>query len=135
MPEMNDLVPSIGSSTQTYSASVRSLPNSSPTMPCVGKVRSDQRAHRVLGGAVGRGDRIEAAAEPLFSTPSEVRKNGRIASPDTVASSVDKGSKINGSHAPFWVVMPREPASRAIERGSSAPRGLMPDHVTGDAAR
>ena len=33
MPVMKDLVPSIGSSTQTYSASVRSLPYSSPTMP------------------------------------------------------------------------------------------------------
>ena len=36
-PAMKDLVPSIGSSTQTYSASSRSLPNSSPTMPCWGK--------------------------------------------------------------------------------------------------
>ncbi len=33
MPAMNDLVPSIGSSTQTYSASLRSLPYSSPMMP------------------------------------------------------------------------------------------------------
>ena len=37
-PAMKDLVPSIGSSTQTYSASSRSLPNSSPTMPCWGKL-------------------------------------------------------------------------------------------------
>ena len=36
MPEMKDLVPSIGSSTQTYSASARSSPNSSPMMPCSG---------------------------------------------------------------------------------------------------
>ncbi len=36
-PPMNALVPSIGSSTQTYSASARSSPNSSPTIPCWGK--------------------------------------------------------------------------------------------------
>ena len=36
---MNDLVPSIGSRTQTHSASGRSLPNSSPMMPCDGKAR------------------------------------------------------------------------------------------------
>ena len=39
MPEMKDLVPSIGSSTQTYSASARSPPYSSPMMPWSGKVR------------------------------------------------------------------------------------------------
>ena len=39
MPEMKDLVPSIGSSTQTYSASGRSRPYSSPMMPWSGKVR------------------------------------------------------------------------------------------------
>ena len=45
MPEMKDLVPSIGSSTQTYSASVRSAPNSSPTMPWCGELLADERAH------------------------------------------------------------------------------------------
>ena len=35
-PEMKDLVPSIGSSTQVYSASGRTRPNSSPQMPCAG---------------------------------------------------------------------------------------------------
>ena len=93
MPEMKDLVPSIGSSTQTYSASVRSAPNSSPMMPCSGKVCADQRAHRGLGGAVGGGDRIEAAGRLLFSTPSAVRKNGRMVSPETVASWSTKAAK------------------------------------------
>ena len=61
MPQMKDLVPSIGSSTQTYSASGRSAPNSSPMMPCSGKVCLIKRAHRRFGGAVGGRDRIEAA--------------------------------------------------------------------------
>jgi hypothetical protein len=32
-------------------------------------------------------------AEPLSSTPSDVRKNGRIASPETVASSSTNAAK------------------------------------------
>ena len=36
-PEMKALVPSMGSSTQTYSASGRSAPYSSPTMPSCGR--------------------------------------------------------------------------------------------------
>ena len=39
MPAMKDLVPSIGSSIQTYSASVRSPGYSSPRMPWSGKLR------------------------------------------------------------------------------------------------
>ena len=93
MPEMNDLVPSIGSSTQTNSALVRSLPYSSPTMPCSGKLRlisarivfSAARSAAVTGS--------KPTAEPLSSTPSEVRKNGRIASPDAVASWSTKAAK------------------------------------------
>ena len=98
MPEMNDLVPSIGSSTQTYSASVRSLPYSSPTMPCSGKLRliSERIAFSAARSAAVTGSK--PTAEPLSSTPSEVRKNGRIASPDDGRELVDEGGKIDGGH-------------------------------------
>src|SRR3954468_8241704 len=93
MPVMKDLVPSIGSSTQTYSAWPRSLPYSSPTIPCSGKLRfirerivfSAARSAAVTGS--------NPAADPLSSTPSEVRKNGRIASPEAVASWSTKAAK------------------------------------------
>src|ERR1700680_567813 len=60
MPQMKDLVPSIGSSTQTYSASGCSLPYSSPMMPCAGGAPP-----RGLGGRVRRRDRVEAADRAL----------------------------------------------------------------------
>ena len=64
MPAMKDLVPSIGSSTQTYSASARSAPNSSPITPWSGKVRRMSDAHGGLRGVVGGGDRVELVACP-----------------------------------------------------------------------
>ena len=93
MTVMNDFVPSIGSSTQTYSAPVFSSPCSSPTIPCPGKLRliivriadSAARSAAVTGS--------KPAAAPLSSTPSAVRKNGRIASPDAVASWSTKAAK------------------------------------------
>ena len=93
MPEMNDLVPSIGSSTQTYSALVRSLPYSSPTMPCSGKLRliSVRIAASAARSAAVTGSK--PTAEPLSSTPREVRKKGRIASPEAVASWSTKAAK------------------------------------------
>src|ERR1044072_2289414 len=93
MPEMKDFVPSIGSSTQTYSASARSLPYSSPTMPCSGKLRliSPRIAFSAARSACVTGSKPTAA--PLSSTPSDVRKNGKIASPEMVASSSTKAAK------------------------------------------
>src|SRR5665811_98909 len=64
MPARKDLVPSIGSSTQTYSASVRSLPYSSPRMPC---------AHGILGEEYGS-ERTDAeyvwVLDPIDGTKS-----------------------------------------------------------------
>ena len=58
-----------------------------------------------FGGAVGGGHRIEAApAGPLSSTPSEVRKNGRMVSPDTVGELVDESREIDGRHVPACAV-------------------------------
>src|SRR5215831_6166209 len=93
MPQINDLVPSIGSSTQTYSASRRSMPNSSPMMPCSGKVRliSARMAASAARSAAVTGSK---PPEPLlFSIPSALRKNGRMVSPEMVASSSTKALK------------------------------------------
>ena len=92
MPEMNDLVPSIGSSTQTYSASVRSAPYSSPRMPWSGKVRL-MRARMACSAA--RSAAVTGSKPPdfLFSTASVVRKNGRMVWPETLASSPTKLAK------------------------------------------
>ena len=93
MPVMKDLVPSIGSSTQTYSASVRSLPNSSPITPCSGKffLISTRIASSAARSAAVTGSKLPAG--PLLSTPRLVRKNGRMVSPDTVASSSTNAAK------------------------------------------
>ena len=56
-PVMKARVPSTGSSTQRKRAPGRSRPNSSPNMPCSGKRCGQHGAHRLLGGAVGDGDR------------------------------------------------------------------------------
>jgi hypothetical protein len=53
---MNDLVPSIGSRTQTNSASARSEPNSSPIYPVMRVASRDQRSQVFFGAAVGGGD-------------------------------------------------------------------------------
>ena len=82
MPAMKDLVPSIGSSTQTYSASGRSLPNSSPITPWAGKVRriSERIAVSAAWSAAVTGSNWSL---PLSVTVSAVRKNGRMVSPET----------------------------------------------------
>ena len=65
MPQMKDLVPSIGSSTQTYSASGIVGAEFLADHAMLGKRPLDQRAHRRFGGAVGGGHRIEAAGAAL----------------------------------------------------------------------
>src|SRR5580704_12621761 len=99
-PQMKDLVPSIGSSTQTYSASGRSAPSSSPTTPCSGKVRLISAR---MAASAARSAAVTGSKPPdrlLFSTLSALRKNGRMVSPETVASSSTKAAKsiavING---------------------------------------
>ena len=84
-PAMKDLVPSIGSSTQTYSASSRSLPNSSPTMPCWGKLALISRRITASAARSASVTGSKSWLVLLLSTLSEVRKNGRMVSPEAVA--------------------------------------------------
>src|SRR5277367_6940013 len=92
-PEMKLFVPSMGSRTQTYSASGRSAPYSSPITPCAGNVceinlriaASAPRSASVTGS--------NAPPRDLSSAPIELRKNGRITSLDTCASRSTKAAK------------------------------------------
>src|ERR1700731_1397369 len=92
---MKDLVPSIGSSTQTNSASARSGPYSSPMMPCSGKraAISWRIAASAARSATVTGDR-----SALSSTAILWRKYGRIPSP--AASARSAASARNASSSP-----------------------------------
>ena len=92
IPAMKDLVPSIGSSTQTYSASGRSEPNSSPTTPCSGNVRLI-RLRMAVSAAWSAAVTGSNWPLPLSVTLSAVRKNGRMVSPETEANSFRKAEK------------------------------------------
>jgi hypothetical protein len=96
---MNERVPSIGSSTQVYSASGLSLPNSSPMIPWAGKWRriSCRMAASPALSASVTGSKAPLFA--LFSKPIVVRKKGRMAFPDTVASSFTKAARSTGRMA------------------------------------
>ena len=92
-PEMKLFVPSIGSSTQTYSASGRSRPYSSPITPWSGKVCA---ISRLIAASAPRSASVTGSKTPprdLSSAPIAVRKNGRITSPDTCASRSTKAAK------------------------------------------
>src|SRR5712691_5691631 len=122
MPEMNDFVPSIGSSTQTYSASARSWPNSSPMMPWSGNVRrmSARIAISAAWSAAVTGSKLPG--RPLSSMLSAVRKNGRIVSPETVARSFTKAEKSIAVIAP--APSPRCPA-RTYRRPAWRATGVL----------
>ena len=64
---MKRLVPSIGSSTQTNSASLRAAPNSSPTMPCSGAAASISRR---MAASAARSISVTGVASGLSSTES-----------------------------------------------------------------
>ena len=51
----------------------------------LGEICLDQPPHHRFRGAIGFGDRIEIVAVLLLSIESEVRKNGRMVSPEEVA--------------------------------------------------
>src|SRR5439155_22840704 len=93
-PLIKDLVPSIGSSTQTYSASSRSRPNSSPMTPCSGNSAaiSSRIACSAARSAIVTGER-----SGLSSTVSGARKCGRIAAPAASASRVARARKRSSS--------------------------------------
>ncbi len=58
-PLIKDFVPSIGSKTQTNSASSRIAAELLAENTVLGKSPFDQRPHRLLGGAVGDGHRAQ----------------------------------------------------------------------------
>jgi len=126
MPEMNDLVPSIGSSTQTNSASACSAPNSSPTMPCSGKF---ERMSARMASSAARSAAVTGSNTPpalLSSMLSDVRKKGRIASPDTVASLSTKAAK---STAVMLAVLPRIAAPGASPAVAGVFAGPRPPEI------
>ncbi len=85
---MKLLVPSIGSSTQVNSASSRTLPISSPMMPCEGKRASMRRRSN---SSAPRSAAVTGEASPLASTARSARpKKGRMKSPLSAASSAMK---------------------------------------------
>src|SRR5471032_2450455 len=84
-PAIKYLVPSIGSSTQTYSASSLSLPNSSPTIPCWGKLALISRRITASAARSASVTGSKSWEVLLLSMLSDVRKNGRMVSPDEVA--------------------------------------------------
>src|SRR5258705_11142327 len=83
-PLMKDLVPSIGSSTQTNSESARSGPYSSPMMPCSGKRAAISRRIAV---SAARSATVTGDRSGLSVTAMGWRKCGRIASPAASARS------------------------------------------------
>ncbi len=98
MPQMKDLVPSIGSSTQTYSASGRSAAEFLADHAVLGKGPLDQSAHGGFGGAVGGGDRIEAAGAAFILDAQRAAEER----PDGLAGNggefVHKGREIDRRH-------------------------------------
>ena len=92
-PETKLLVPSIGSRTQTYSASGRSRPYSSPITPWAGNVWAISRR---MAASAPRSASVTGSNTPppdLSSARIALRKNGRITSPDTCASRSTKAAK------------------------------------------
>src|SRR5437763_8306503 len=93
-PLIKDLVPSIGSSTQTNSASARSGPYSSPMMPCSGNRAAISRRIAV---SAARSATVTGDKSGLSVTARGWRKCGRIASPAASARSPASARKRSSS--------------------------------------
>ncbi len=119
---MKPRVPSIGSSTQTYSASGFSVPNSSPRMPWSGKLRlmswritaSPARSASVTGSKA-------AMPAALSSVAKDARKKGRMAWPDWVASSSTNRAK--STTLMLSPIPARHAGPRPASAGSKGRRG------------
>ena len=119
MPVMNDLVPSIGSSTQTYSAFDALVAVFLADDAVRREVLLDQRAHRVLGRAVRRRHRIEA--RPPSPCPRRRARCGRTAgSPRPTRSQAGRRRRRNR-----W---------RSWKCSSGGSRGLIGDRAHGATA-
>ena len=95
---MKALVPSIGSSTQTYSASGRVGAELLADDAVPGELGLDHPPHRHLGGAVGLGDGIEAPALALVLGAEGAAEERQDRLPGRVAELLDEGCEINGGH-------------------------------------
>src|SRR5215475_15449264 len=72
---------------------MRSLPNSSPTMPCCGKFALISRRITASAARSASVTGSKSLVLLLSSMDSEVRKNGRMVSPEAVASRPMKAEK------------------------------------------
>ncbi len=98
MPEMKDLVPSIGSRTQTYSASNCVLGAALLAEDAVRwEMFADQAAHGVFRRAVGDRHRVEAAGELVLDRKrrAEERQDGVAGDAGEL---VDEAGEIDGRH-------------------------------------
>ena len=98
IPEMNDLVPSIGSSTQTYSASVCSEPYSSPRIPWSGNCLRMIARMRLFGRAVGCRNGVESADFLVLDRKggAKERENGFAGRGGEL---IDEAAEVDGRHA------------------------------------
>jgi hypothetical protein len=91
MPQMNDLVPSIGVGV----LAAEFLADDA----VVGEGLADQPPHRGFRRAVGGGDRIEAAALGLVFDPERRAEEWQDGFPGNRGEPVDEGREIDGGHA------------------------------------
>ena len=98
MPEMNDLVPSIGIEHPDIFGVGTLVAVLLADDAVIRKGLLDQIAHRVSAARSAAVTGSKLPARPLSSTPSEVRKKGRIVSPETRRELVDESRKIDRRH-------------------------------------
>ena len=99
MPVMKDLVPSIGSSTQTVFGIGTLVAELLADDAVIGKAPADQGAHRGFGGVIGGGHRIEAAGAALVLDAERGAEERQDGFAGDRRQPFDEGRKINGRHA------------------------------------
>ena len=109
---MNDLVPSIGSSTHTYSASARSVRQFFTDDAVSRKGLFDQRAHGHFGRAIGGRHRIEAAGDALVldAQRGTEKRQDRLAG--DACELIDESGEVDGGHVSEY----RSSVTSAIRR-------------------
>ncbi len=84
-----------------------------------GKILADERAHRLLGGAVGRGDRIETAGLLVIDRQrrAEKRQDGLARHAGEL---IDETAEIDGRHRPLLIARSPKVAPGFPERSCGA---------------
>ena len=98
-PETKLLVPSIGSRTQTYSASGRSGPYSSPITPWAGKVCAISRR---MAASAPRSASVTGSNTPprdLSSAPNRAAKKRENHLARNLRESLNEGREVNSGHS------------------------------------